>query len=207
LGKNKKGGKILSKQFFIENYKYLANKIFGKRFTDEYFDNAAVKLQATRMNDEILKEVFSELSIGNQMKTEIHAAAIRELYWQKYKKSNNADNEQKDPLPCKKHRCDGKGLVHAIMPKGIKLPAHGGMPTYTTPIEYDIVFRCDCILGQQHEGILSKITKEHVEKGYRINRDFIYTEKIHNEVKKSDNEKNRIRAEKAVAELIARKLF
>ena len=204
----------MNTEHFIAAYRHLVNGIFSKRMPDEYFSNAAKMINAERMDEAIVKELFAELSIGNPSKIDIHANSVREMYWSKYKEKNKLSGERSEALPCKRNTCDGFGMIHAIMPKGTRLEGDG-LPAMTTGREYDIMFRCDCILGQQYEKngnkpeVMTRMSEDKISKGYWIKKETIYNDEVHRERnrEKYAEEERQKQYEREMKNLADRKLF
>ena len=154
----------MTKFFFVESYKHLAKGIYNRNLSEEFFQNSAEKLNTENWDEDIIREVFADLSLSDQRKTDIYPAAIRDLYWQKYKRKNHKDGSSTEPQRCSRQLCDGFGVLKVIAPKGTELVAS---PGFRSSAEYEYVFRCDCILGQSHPSY-PKFTRAHQEAGYYI---------------------------------------
>jgi len=147
---------------YKDGYKALRDRLNKRQITDSYIDNSADSFMVIHWDGDVYREVIKDLSLDNPYKADISAGNIRSLYYQKIKiKSGYVIGVLKE---CKYKLCDGAGLIMTTIQHDF----------YPYPTE--AVFRCKCMMGQNHSDKISMWSDDKHNKGYRINRDMVYLE-------------------------------
>ncbi len=158
----------------FKNRYSIANKRLKKGLSVDYINNAAEKLDPSKMQSKILEEVFSELEEMDPRQVDISIGNIRRLYFGRYRSQLSLKTVQGIKKPCTHNYCNGQGLVVTI-----KMTEYG--------YKADYGWRCQCMLGQNMDQRIPQWKPEYMKSlGHMLQADNVYTEKKHSDDLKED---------------------